>query len=196
MNMQQIINLQRAVGVHDDGIIGRGTLTAVFKKLGAKADVAAILGQAANVWFKQFGLLDDYKLFAHFLAQAAHETGGFQWFTELSSGKQYENRKDLGNNLPGDGVKYKGRGIFQLTGKENYRVFSILSGVDVLTDPQRAAEPDISLYLACVYWKQRKMDIPGLGDDIKAVTYLINGGTTHLAERVIQLKNIYSWLKI
>ncbi len=83
MNLAQIKKLQKAVGVHDDGIIGRGTLTAVFKKLGASQARAEELGLAANVHLRTFGILDNSLRLTHFLAQLAHESGNFRYMTKL-----------------------------------------------------------------------------------------------------------------
>lgn len=60
----------------------------------------------------------------HFLAQISHECGAGRWMKELSSGHQYEYRKDLGNVRHGDGPRYKGAGVIQLTGRYNYTKFS------------------------------------------------------------------------
>ena len=58
---------------------------------------------------------------AGFLAQLAHESGQLRYMEEIASGSAYEGRRDLGNTQPGDGVRFKGRGPIQLTGRSNYR---------------------------------------------------------------------------
>ena len=60
----------------------------------------------------------------YFLGQCGHESGGLRWPLELSSGKQYNYRRDLGNIYPGDGEKFKGHGWLQNTGRANTQAFS------------------------------------------------------------------------
>lgn len=64
----------------------------------------------------------------HFLAQIGHESGGLRWMQELADGTAYEGRRDLGNTQPGDGPRFKGAGVIQLTGRANYDSFSRFIG--------------------------------------------------------------------
>ena len=120
---------------------------------------------------------------AHFLAQCCHECAGFQTTEEFADGSNYKGRKDLGNVKRGDGPRYKGRGILQLTGRANYRQYGKLLGLEVEANPALAADPAISLLIACEYWKKRKINPDADRDDVVTVTRKINGGERGLPER-------------
>ena len=119
----------------------------------------------------------------HFLAQIAHESDGFRTTEEYASGSAYEGRRDLGNTRTGDGNRYKGRGLIQLTGRANYRAYGTRLGLDLEASPARAAEPELSLRIACEYWKAKGLNALADRDDITAITRKINGGTNGLADR-------------
>jgi len=72
---------------------------------------------------------------AHFIAQLGHESMSFLYTEELASGAAYEGRKDLGNTRSGDGRRFKGRGLIQLTGRANYTAYSKFTGIDYLENP-------------------------------------------------------------
>ena len=193
MNKAYIIKLQEFLRVKPDGDMGITTLTAFYKQCGASDKRAMILAQAANVYLRQFGILDNHLEFIHFHAQAVHETGGFKWLEELGSGEVYENREDLGNVEKGDGARFKGRGIFQITGRDNYILYSKRTGIDIMTDPSRASMADISIIIACHYWKNKGLGELARNGNTTRITYKINGGDTHLAERKAQVTKIASW---
>lgn len=134
--------------------------------------------------------IGSYLRVCHFLAQAAHESAGFRTLEEFASGAAYEGRKDLGNNRPGDGKRYKGRGIFQLTGRANYRVMGAKLGVDLEGKPELASDPMISIKTACEYWNSRKLSIYADLDDVRTVTRLINGGYNGFDDRKHYLQRV------
>ncbi len=88
--------------------------------------------------------VSDLGQIAYILATAEHESGLGKWMEELASGWAYEGREDLGNNQPGDGPRYKGRGFVQITGRRNYTYWSDRLGIDLVNFPERAAEPKIA----------------------------------------------------
>jgi putative chitinase len=120
---------------------------------------------------------------AHFLAQTCHESAGFRTTEEFASGQAYENRKDLGNDQAGDGPRYKGRGLLQLTGRANYRDLGKTLKVELEEHPELAAEPVLSLTIACEFWKKKRINAACDADDVVRVTKLINGGTNGLDDR-------------
>ncbi len=143
------------------------------------------IGAALPKVLRAYGIASALRV-AHFLAQAAHETDGFRTLEEYGGASyfaRYDGRKDLGNTQAGDGARYHGRGIFQLTGRANYRRFGQLLGLDLEGRPELAAEAETSLRIAAVYWNDRKISPAADRDDLVLVTRMINGGRNGLAER-------------
>ncbi|MCI2243802.1 hypothetical protein L3067_04165 [Xanthomonas sp. PPL568] len=130
----------------------------------------------------QFGIVTALEK-AHFLAQVAHESDGFATATEYASGRAYEGRADLGNVQPGDGVRFKGRGLIQLTGRENYAAFSAAMGRDFLASPELVAGLPYAALVAGWFWKRKNLNPLADQDDIVAITRRINGGTNGLDDR-------------
>lgn len=120
---------------------------------------------------------------AAFLAQLAHESGGLRWFEEIASGAAYEGRADLGNTQPGDGVRYKGRGPIQLTGRSNYRAAGAALGIDLEGNPTRAADLDVGFRTAAWYWTNRNLNSYADARNFDAITYRVNGGYNGKASR-------------
>ena len=195
MNTNDIKKLQKAAGVHDDGIIGRGTLTAVFRKLGASQSRAEELGLAANVHFRNYGILDNPLRLIHFLAQLAHESGNFKYMEEIASGAAHEGRKDLGNTQTGDGKRYKGRGPIQLTGRANYRKYGQSLGIDFENNPEIVAIPSVGLLVACKFWSDNDLNVVADRDDVTTITRRINGGLNGFEDRKNKLSTIKGWFK-
>lgn len=124
-----------------------------------------------------------YLRVCHFLAQAAHESASFRTLEEYASGAAYEGRKDLGNVNAGDGRRYKGRGIFQLTGRANYRDMSKKLNLDLEGNPSLAATPEVSVLTALEYWKSRGLSNFADKDDVSTITKRINGGFNGFDDR-------------
>lgn len=128
------------------------------------------------------GITDPTEL-AMFMAQMSHESGSFRYAEEIHDGSDYEGSSILGNNQPGDGPRFKGRGYIQLTGRWNYGHYGKMVGVDLVNNPQLAADPDIAAAVAIAYYMDRVDRDAARRGDVKSVTYAINGGYNGLADR-------------
>lgn len=122
---------------------------------------------------------------AHFLAQIGHESGSLRFSEELASGEAYEGRIDLGNTRAGDGKRFKGRGLIQLTGRANYQSYSSATGIDYIKNPALlSTDADAAVDVACWFWKTRGLNPLADADDARAVTKRINGGFNGLDDRI------------
>jgi len=123
---------------------------------------------------------------AHFLAQVGHESGALRYAEEIASGAAYEGRHDLGNTEPGDGVRFKGRGLIQLTGRANYLRYGQAIGKDLITNDhwkQVAEDPELAVDVACWYWDLHQLNQCADQDDVITITKKINGGLNGLDNR-------------
>ena len=142
---------------------------------------------------------------AHFLSQVAHESGNYYYKEEIASGKAYEGRKDLGNTQTGDGVRFKGRGYIQLTGRSNYQAYQNSlnqRGIrdNIMSNPSLVATK-YAADSAAYWWKNigrggngamTKLALAGSTDkDVENVTKGVNGGTNGIDDR--QTKFDYYW---
>lgn len=148
----------------------------------AKDHILTALVDPLNEHLPKYGL-DNKTRVKHFLAQAAHETAGFKTLEEYASGVAYEGRKDLGNTQKGDGKRYKGRGIFQLTGRANYKTFGKKLGKDLENNPVLAGDAETSVLIALEYWNNRKLTPLADKEDVTAITKKINGGLNGFEDR-------------
>ena len=152
-----------------------------------------------NELMPKFGITGKLRV-CHFLAQIAHESGELRYSQEIASGKAYDTGKlavALGNTpeADGDGQKYKGRGLIQLTGTTNYRNFNeylkknFVGADDVLKNPEKVATPYYAVLTACWFFATHGCLALADKDDIRAVTKRINGGLNGFTQRQKYLAN-------
>ena len=118
-----------------------------------------------------------------FIATIIHESGSFRYTKEIASGKAYEWRKDLGNVQAGDGERFKGRGLIQLTGRTNYTLASNALGIDFVNHPELLEQPEFATMVSCWWWKMKGLNEVADTGDFRKVTRIVNGGYTGLADR-------------
>ena len=161
-----------------------------FERMVGNPEVAKVYYPYLNGLLALHGI-DNALRVSHFLAQALHESGHLRYMRELWGPTSIQQTYDppgrkaqmLGNDTPGDGFRYRGGGWLQLTGKHNYREFSLATGIDLLNKPEDITLPFNAIKTACWYWQTRGINRHADKDDTEAVTRAINGGLTNLADR-------------
>lgn len=137
-----------------------------------------IAGQVCEHWRREPCAIDPHPLaVAAFVAQIAHETDRFRTLEEYASGAAYEGRGDLGNTEPGDGERFKGRGLIQTTGRENY------TRIGFEDDPERLARFPWAWDSAIAYWQRHDLSRLARAGGIDAITRRVNGGVNGIQDR-------------
>lgn len=155
---------------------------------------------------EEFSIIENPKRQAHFITQLAHESGSLRYTKELADGTRYEGRADLGNTEPGDGVRFKGWGLIQTTGRKNTLLVSqYLYGDDRLVEQAdellKDPDPVLCARAAGYFWKVgaglnlSKMALSyGVpagcnlsdladADDFKGICLAVNGGMNGYEDR-------------
>lgn len=147
--------------------------------------------------------IDNPLRIAHFLSQCFHESGNLVYSEEIASGAAYEGRKDLGNTVPGDGTRFKGRGLIQVTGRNNYAAYGKYSGKNSVGNPALLKTPELAVDSACWFFAVFKKDIKGNtlsmmadADDFLRITYFVNGGFNGIKDRFNKLRIAYKSLGV
>lgn len=125
---------------------------------------------------------------AAFLAQIGHESGGLHWSIEIwgptEAQCRYEGRRDLGNTQPGDGFRFRGRGLIQTTGRHNYIATGEALGFDFVSNPEVLSQPEHAARSAGWYWRSRGCNELADVGDFRRITIRINGGTNGFDDRL------------
>jgi putative chitinase len=180
---------------------------------------------ALNATAEQFDINTPDRI-AGFLSQLAHESAGFKatsenlnysaealcrvWPSRFNAencqeyarnpekiaNKAYSSRMGNGDESSGDGWKYRGKGLIQLTGKDNYQRFSDATGVDAVDNPELLAEPDLAALSAGWFWSTNGLNALADAKDIVGMTKRINGGTHGLDDRQAKYAKVMASMEV
>lgn len=144
----------------------------------------------ANTWPSRYSLTDKRPYKPNELANRLHRN------PEAIANNCYANRMGNGSEVSGDGWKYRGRGIIQITGKDNYRKVSrkIFGNDELLSKPSWLEEPEYALRSACEYWKGSALNSWSDKGDVATVTRRINGGMNGYQDRKSKYEKFMSIL--
>ncbi|WP_339473965.1 glycoside hydrolase family 19 protein [Pseudomonas sp. RL_5y_Pfl2_69] len=127
------------------------------------------------------------KRVAAFIAQIGHESGQLKYVKEIwgptAAQAKYEGRKDLGNTVAGDGSKYRGRGLIQITGRANYMACGEGLGLDLIKQPELLEKPQHACMSAAWFWATKGLSILADAGQFDKITQRINGGQNGAADR-------------
>lgn len=192
----ELVKQMKAAGIMDNVKRASMFLGQVHVESGGFRTVVESLNYSADAILKTFGRHriseEDAKKFGRIDAEVRKRTG---W--KLADQPAHQNalanilyggewgRKNLGNTQPGDGWRFRGRGIKQLTGRDNYRRFSRawLGDESLLENPDRVAQPDGAVASAIWFWRANGLNEIADRGSVDAVTKVVNGGTIGLSDR-------------
>ena len=158
-------------------------LLQILPSAGAKAGVFA---PVLNTAMQRYQIVGNKRV-AAFIAQIGHESGQLVYVREIwgptPAQAKYEGRKDLGNTVPGDGFKYRGRGLIQITGRANYAECGEALGLDLINHPELLEKPQHACMSAAWFWASRGLSTLADAGKFDTITRRINGGQNGAADR-------------
>ena len=160
-------------------MISTAQLQVIFPHAGARIGDFA---QPLNDAMQAFGIATARQA-AAFLAECAHESGELRYLRELADGSAYEGRLDLGNTEPGDGPRYKGGGLIQITGRYNYEKCGIAIGVDLVDSPELIATPRNACFASAWWWSAHGLNQLADVNAFWSISRRINGGDNGMDSR-------------
>ncbi|NWC30672.1 glycoside hydrolase family 19 protein [Pseudomonas tolaasii] len=147
---------------------------------------ASVFVSALNTAMNRYAIVGPLRV-AAFIAQTGHESGQLRWVREIwgPTAQQlgYEGRADLGNTVKGDGSKFRGRGLIQVTGRANYVVCGEALGLDLISKPELLELPQNAAMSAAWFWSTRGLNTLADQKDFAKITRRINGGLNGQADR-------------
>lgn len=147
---------------------------------------AGVFVPALNTAMNHYGIVGVARV-AAFIAQIGHESGQLRWVREIwgptAQQLKYEGRADLGNTEKGDGSKYRGRGLIQITGRANYNACGEALGLDLINKPELLELPQHASMSAAWFWSARGLNTLADQGEFVKITRRINGGVNGLADR-------------
>ena len=148
---------------------------------------AGVFVPALNTAMNRYGIIGTARA-AAFIAQVGHESGQFRWLKELwgptAQQAGYEGRADLGNTVKGDGSKFRGRGLIQITGRANYVACGDALGLGLLSKPELLELPQHAAMSAAWFWSTKGLNTLADQGDFVKITRRINGGVNGLEDRL------------
>ena len=153
--------------------------------------VAGFFVPVLNTAMNRFQIVGTKRV-AAFIAQIGHESGQLKYVKEIwgptAAQSRYEGRADLGNTQSGDGSKYRGRGLIQITGRANYKACGDALGLDLINQPQLLEKPQHACMSAAWFWATNGLNTLADAGKFDAITQRINGGQNGATDR----KALYS----
>ncbi|NMY82450.1 glycoside hydrolase family 19 protein [Pseudomonas rhodesiae] len=147
---------------------------------------AGVFVPALNTAMSRYGIVGTVRV-AAFIAQVGHESGQLRWVREIwgptPQQAGYEGRADLGNTQKGDGSKYRGRGLIQITGRANYAACGEALGLDLISNPELLELPQHAAMSAAWFWSTNGLNTLADQGQFAKITRRINGGLTGQDDR-------------
>jgi len=148
---------------------------------------AGVFVPVLNAAMGKYGIVTKLRI-AAFIAQVGHESGQLRYVREIwgptAQQAGYEGRADLGNTVPGDGSKYRGRGLIQITGRANCAACGEALGLDLISNPELLEQPQYAAMSAAWFWSTKGLNTLADQGDFVKITRRINGGLNGLEDRL------------